>query len=366
MPCRLLEDSIASLQREYRDLLMALLPDLRSQNAISSLDEINIFWHSNMGLVRLYLDYIVSNSGSYVFTASTCMDTDQSEQYPFMLLGNAHIVDDPLGSYSELVAGESPGVFADVLREQIALAATEDVRVLEKSHDRIVVLPFRLLSQNHEDPSLYEAGEKAFVSLFENISDLKDYFAKCESFEDILKYARKDMGDTIVLTEHDNRTKPFSDRFQNAVQELDHMFENGWSEARKFFQIVYGYIQQSVDILASCVRYNCTPYIRHQPSLVYFMLLSENFVELTNVSSMRYKACIAHLIYCICDAEKLRNADFDNYCRLVSETRFQDVLFSSLAEAGVTEHDFSPNRIAPILNKRLDELYAALFQTTVD
>ena len=362
MPCRLLEDRMASLQREYASLLSALLPDLDSQNVISSLDEISIFWHSNIDLAVLYLDYVIAYDDSYVFTTATSMDADEGEQYSFMLLGRAHILDDPLGAYSALIAESIPSTRADALKRTVASAAADTIKILEECGGKIVVLPFRLLRQEQEEmsPTLYKAGKQAFVSLFGDIASVDDFFAKCESLEDIEKHLKHNMENMILFAEDDGRTKAFADRFRDAVREHDYMYETGSSEAAKFFQIVYGYIQQSVDVLASCVLYNCTPHIRSMVSIVYFMLLSECLMEIPTVTSMRYKACIGHLISCLCNTERLSTVGFDRYCSLVLETKFQDLLLSSLAEAGVTEHDFSPNRIAPILNKRLDELYAAL------
>jgi hypothetical protein len=362
MPCHLLEDSIASLQREYGSLLSALLPGLGLQNVISSLDEINIFWHSNMDLAMLYLNYVIAHDDSYVFTTATSMDADEGEQYSFMLLGRAHILDDPLGAYSASIAQGIPSTLADVLKRTIASTAADNIRILEECGGKIVVLPFRLLSHEQEElsPALYKAGKQAFVSLFDDISSVDDFFAKCESLEDIEKHLKHNMENMILFTEHDDGTEPFTDRFRDAVREHASMYETGSSEAAKFFQTVYGYIQQSVDVLASCLQYNCTPHMRSRISLLYFMLLSESFMEVPTVPSMRYKACVGHLISCLCNTEKLSTVVFEHYCRLVLETKFQDLLFSSLAEAGITEHNFSPNKIAPILNKRLDELYAAL------
>jgi hypothetical protein len=252
-----LENYIFDLQKQYKELLIKLLPNLRLQNAYSSLDEINIFWYSNMDAVKMYLHYIVSNNDSYVFTASTFMDIGDKEHYPFLLLGKMHIMDDPLSKYSVVASHEVPGNFNKRLKEQIVLTATDNIRILEECDNKILVLPLRLLGQSDEHMLLYSAGEKAFISLFKGIKNMKDYFLKCNTWNDILKYVRKDIGDIIIFTEDDDKTKSFSERFKDAVHGLEYMFEENSTDTHKFFILVYGYIQQSVDVLMSCVEYNC-------------------------------------------------------------------------------------------------------------
>lgn len=355
-----LENYIFDLQKQYKELLIKLLPNLRLQNAYSSLDEINIFWYSNMDAVKMYLYYIVSNNDSYVFTASTFMDIGDKEHYPFLLLGKMHIMDDPLSKYSLVASHEVPGNFNKRLKEQIVLTATDNIRILEECDNKILVLPLRLLGQSDEHMLLYSAGEKAFISLFKGIKDIKDYFLKCNTWNDILKYVRKDIGDIIIFTEDDDKTKSFSERFKDAVHELEYMFEENSTDTHKFFILVYGYIQQSVDVLMSCVEYNCTPYLRNMVSFSYFMLLSENFGDISIIPAIRYRCCVAHLIYRLYDKEKFESLSVSAFYQAALKLNFQEILFNSLAQAKVLEENFSPNKIVPSVEMCLEKLYGTI------
>lgn len=62
-------DKIFLIQKEYKELLISLLPKLKSGFAPEALDEINIFWLRNMNIVRLYLETVVPYNDSYIFTA---------------------------------------------------------------------------------------------------------------------------------------------------------------------------------------------------------------------------------------------------------------------------------------------------------
>lgn len=81
----------------------------------------------------------------------------------------------------------------------------------------------RLFNQSRDSRVLYEIGEQAFVSLFDGIDSIRDYFKKCDSIDDIVAYAREDIGRIVVFSEDDDITVPIKDRFIRALAELPYM-----------------------------------------------------------------------------------------------------------------------------------------------
>ena len=71
-------------------------------------------------------------------------------------------------------------------------------------HGEILILPLRLLNQSNGYHSLYSVGGQAFISLFNGIDNLNDYFAKCNSIDDIIRFAREDIGRLVMFSEDDN------------------------------------------------------------------------------------------------------------------------------------------------------------------
>mgnify|MGYP006990121360 CR=1 FL=1 len=57
-------------------------------------------------LALSYLKNIFPSQESYVFTASTFMDFDESEHIPFLLIGSQHILDDPLSKLNRCLNGK--------------------------------------------------------------------------------------------------------------------------------------------------------------------------------------------------------------------------------------------------------------------
>ena len=102
MKSNLLLNKMHLIQAEYKELLTALLPKLKSRYVPEALDEINLFWLRNIEDVQLYLRAWFPGENSYIFTAATYMDYDDKEYLPFLLMGDKHILDDPLSRYAEI------------------------------------------------------------------------------------------------------------------------------------------------------------------------------------------------------------------------------------------------------------------------
>lgn len=102
MKSNLLLNKIQLIQSEYKTLLAALLPKLKSHHAPEALDEINLFWLRHIEEVQLYLKSWFPGKDSYVFTAAAYMDFDDNEHLPFLIIGEKHVLDDPLIRYSTM------------------------------------------------------------------------------------------------------------------------------------------------------------------------------------------------------------------------------------------------------------------------
>ena len=186
-----------------------------------ALDEINLFWLRNIEEVQLYLRAWFPGENSYVFTAATYMDYDDKEYLPFLLMGDKHILDDPLSRYAEIQSKMLKGKDAEFLYKQIGVTAEDNLKLLENVGEKILILPLRILNQSNDYNSFYKVGEQAFVSLFNGINSVSDYFSKCESIDDIMQYARGDIGRLVMFSEDDDISLTFKKRILVQKREWD-------------------------------------------------------------------------------------------------------------------------------------------------
>ncbi|MBP3242024.1 MAG: hypothetical protein J6M92_16020 [Oribacterium sp.] len=363
MKSNLLLNRIQIIQNEYRELLIELLPKLKGYHAPEALDEINLFWMRHIDEVQLFLRSWFPGDDSYIFTAITYMDFDDNEHLPFLLLGNRHIFDDPLSKYAEIRNNMSESKDANFLSEQIGITAEDNIKVLENSHGEILILPVRLFNQVDSYNSFFRIGEQAFVSLFNGIDSLDDYFSKCSTIDDIKQFARKDIGSLVMFSDDDDMSQPFEKRFSNTLDNTQFMVDPNKQDSYNFFMLVYGCIQQAIDVITSCVEYGCIPFIRYPVALHYISLLSENMLDIDHIITLRYKMSVAFIVYNLCDKDKLSTRCLDDFLKKKTEYGFNKILFNALDESGINENNFFEHPIAQIVATQLEKFYSLLSES---
>ena len=350
-------NEMVRIQEDYKTLLSSLLPKLKSTHSLEALDEINLFWVRHMGKVLLYLRYIFSGDESYVFTAATYMDYDDNEHLPFMLIGKKHVLDDPLSKYSEICSKMSNEKDASMLYEQVIRTAEDNIKIIENCKNNILILPLRLFNQSSRSDELMDVGRQAFCSLFEDIDTLNDYFEKCVTIQDVVQHARKDIGELVLFSERDDRTLSLEERFDRTMLETEYMVDDTKHNSYNFFMLVFGCIQQAIDVIISCTEYQCIPYIRYPVALHYISLLSENMKDIAHIEDMRYKMSVAFVLYRLCNKEELGKCDVETFLRRNNEFQFNDKLFESLEERGINKSSFLKHNITKLIIDLLSEFY---------
>lgn len=360
MKSNLLLNKIHLIQAEYKELLTVLLPKLKSSHAPEALDDINLFWLRHIEEVQLYLRAWFPGENSYVFTAATYMDYDDKEHLPFLLMGDKHVLDDPLSKYAEIRSKMPEGNDAEFLHEQIGVTAEDNLKLLENVHEEILILPLRLLNQSNAHNSLYKVGEQVFVSLFNGINSLSDYFSKCDSIDDVIQYARDDIGRLVMFSEDDDASLSFKERFKVSLAGTQYMVDVNKSDSDNFFMFVFGYIQQAIDIIVLCMEYGCIPYIRCPVSLHYISLLSESMLDSEHIITLRFKMSVAFVVYKLCDKNRLTTVCFEEFLKKKREYDFNAKLFYVLSEHGVNEKSFLGYTITKLVIDELEEFYNIL------
>lgn len=141
------------------------------------------------------------------------------------------------------------------------------------------------------------------------------------------------------------------------------MIDEGKSDSYNFFVLVFGCIQQAIDIIVSCIEYGCIPYIRYPVSLNYVSLLSESMEDIEHIASLRFKMSIAFIVYRLCDKDRLATVCFDEFLKKNQEYNFNSKLFRVLAEHGVNEQTFWGHSITQLVIGELEEFYSILSET---
>ncbi len=362
MRLNLLQNNIQEIQNEYKGLLTDLLPRIKSGNALEALDEINLFWHCHISEGHLYLKNWISEENTYVFTAATYLGFDTKEYLPFLLMGDNHIFDDTLCKYSKTYNMLSNNEYTDSLYNFIKLVIQDNLKLLDNLKNEVLIFPLNLVNQLIDYDLFIKTGEGVFTSLFKNINSINDFFEKCNTVDDIVAHGCENFEDIIMFSEYDDHSLSFHERFRLAVKNSKYINTEGKSDAYIFYMLVYGYIQQAIDIISMCIDYRCIPFIRHPVSLYYVSMLSENMVKVKNIDDLIFKMNIAYIVYELFDFDRFVTFNLDTYLNEIKTYKFSKKMFNKLKEHRIDKNNVLGKEVVEIINDEL-KLFYTYFET---
>lgn len=341
------------LQKDYGMLLKSIAEDLYFESFPLVMDEISIFWHRNRDLIRLILRYILSNKNCYVFTGATFLDIDDLEHFPFITLGDMHLIDDPLCKYAGFIGKFYNGEISEDLKNQIVLSVQDNIKIIDKYADLIYILPITLL-EDIDNELIQSASKQAIFSMFKNDTSLtmEKYFATYKRIEEVAIALNDEVKETIIFSENDNLELDFIYRFKEHISAIPLSFPNA-SEAEIFFNIMNGFFLQAISILLTCAEYQMIPYIRYNVCFYYVISFCKILPKDVLMQEILFKCLCAHILYRNFDKNRVKNIDFIAYYTKLKEKNFSKELFDYLGKEGFDFNTATPGIIAPIIEEKI-------------
>lgn len=349
-----LMNKINNIQNEYLKMLLKIKDKIDTVDYIYIIDEINIFWYSYRTTVTLYLSNITSQDKAYIFTGATYLDVDDFEHYPFVMMGDIHIVDDPLCKYSRIVPGCKSQGFSETLRNQIISSIDDNIKILSEYSFAILILPLHLLYDT-DMRLISKVANDAFLSLF-SIEDINIdiYFKKFSSIQDVSSALKPDIEKYIIFDEGEDLRKSLMERFEAFIDKTNVPVPKDKDDAFKFWMLVYGFIVQALDIMLCCSKFNLIPYLRYGVTFRYVTLLGENFSAVKDSRDMLFKCKIAHVLYMIFDKEKIRDISFVQFFKGLNEYNFSKKVEADLCKNNINLDNINIEKTIEIFNNNIE------------
>lgn len=352
-----LMNKIREIQNEYLNMLTNIKDKIDTVDYMFIIDEINIFWYSKREIVKLYLSNITLKDNVYIFTGATYLDVDDFEHYPFIMMGNAHIVDDPLCKYSRVVPScESEG-FLETLRNQIICSVEDNIKIISKYSSSILILPLHLLYDNDMD-IISKAANNIFLSLFtiKNIN-MNTYFKEFKSVQDVVTALKPGIERYIVFDEGENLEDEIEDRFRNYVTNMNIPIPEEKNDAFKFWFTLYGFLVQALDIILCCTQFKLIPYLRYGVTFQYVTLLGENFYNASEEKEMLFRCKVAHIVYRIFNKENFKEISFENFHSKLKEYKFNENVYEDIRADNDGIDNINVKKIADILHENIKRCF---------
>ena len=191
-------EQLSDVQSKYKALLINLRDSFEKSSSSVVFDEINIFWFKNKKLINLLFKSYFKPYTTYLFSAAGYLDINNNEHYPFLSIGENHILDDPICKFMTLPQDMGNTPFSDKLNQHMFDAICDNINVLERCYNIIHILPCSLFHKGDSD-SMVKGAESAFLSMFQSEMSLKDYFKRVNTIDDIRAALRPGAENTIFF-----------------------------------------------------------------------------------------------------------------------------------------------------------------------
>lgn len=348
MSTHLLEERIKEIQFQYLDLLKYTLPMLEDEKYVAvALDSISLFWRRKKPVIDMYLQYVVKEQNTVFYTAATYFDVENGEQYPFVLMGDVHIFDDPLGKYCEIchMWSEVPKSFA----EKVPICARDNIDILEKCEGLVLVLPLRSMGVSAEKEELDRIGEMAFVEFFNGIPDFNTYFKTCKTIDNLVSHFKDEYKGVVCLYEDDDMSGDFKARVERSINITKQLMGEGYSIGEYFYFSFFGSLSQAIDVLIVSAAYNATPLIRYPVALHNAFLLLPNFYE-NNIDVSISKMYVFNYLYKMFNQSLYENEPLSVFYEKVKNYSFESKAISCY-------EDNNPKHTLKSLHHLLEDFY---------
>ena len=365
----IMQVQINKIQQDYLSLLKKIPDEITPQELLSVVDCIAVFWKKHKQIITSIVKHYVIPRRTFILTGASRMDVTNLRHYPFLSIGEKHIMDDPLCRFMEAARDIKLQNASKEFSKQAKLTINDNIKLLEECFPNIIILPLRYLI-DVDDELINEVSIRIFVSLFDDeIQTFNDY-KNLKSIRDIHKHILPQATNMFVFDYDDDTNEDLILRFNSFLErDSNYNFLNG-NHNGIFFLSIIGHITQTLYILLMCLETKCFPFIRDEVAFKYFISFSGGYIkekdEYDEVKQIIIGCAIGYILYNEFDIKEFESLSIDEYVKLLRKCDSKDRIFTLL---GDIVDSTSKLKLAPIVEstkKYLGELIKEINSLTVN
>ncbi|MCC3358190.1 hypothetical protein [Bacillus sp. REN16] len=330
------------IQRQYADLLTKYQPfvikeELSSGTILKIIDEIEIFWRRKLDLLIYGNEKRDSSTESLLLSGAVYLDIEEFEHYYFKLFGDYHAISDPLLKMEPFFRMPD-NKFVDENSIRIFKTAFQDtLNILNNTHNTIQILPTRemLLKYETNKSELIEKFYWVFISsiLKTDIAGKQEFYEKFNTISDIESQLDDFILKNLIYIDSKDTDLDLEQRCERYKHEYTQF--KGISNIDIFNIATFSYVAQTIDILLTNLALGFTPYIRHDVTFRYFLLLKDTFNDDEQTRLMIEKSIIINIMYNTIPLELLTKHKYEEYIKLLKGEKLLDKVLAKLKELNV-------------------------------
>lgn len=353
-------EELIEIQNEYIQLLELGLKDWEEEYFIEFVEELNLFWKRNENVLNSIYEYEFPELETVFLTAVTKIDLEYLQHYSMKISGTICIIDDPLISYLNLLDKDLPPKMREKFSEVIQKNIRESIELFKICSHDFFILPIRTLIPIR---IVTEAANQFFVSLFEGIISIEDYFKKINTFEDIERYLKEPVKDWILFGWDDEvGNNSLKERFTNFIN-TEFMGNKEAPISEIFFFSQIGYLSQGMNILFTMSTTNFIPYIRGNLPFKYLTVLYTSLKYNLNLDLDKQiiRTTISYLFERIFDYAKLVNVSYNEFLTKIDGLNLYGYVTQNLQLENKELHDINLRDVNLAVNEFYENKFSPLF-----
>lgn len=327
------------IQKEYLGILHSFDPLTAKEQffiqAVSLIDKCSLFWAAKHLEIIEILDDLTKSENCFLLSGAVYLGIDDNGHYEFGAIGDRNIINDPVLRMKTFFCNNERAV-PEKLKEYFCDALRDTVRVLTDYSDCFIVMPVDFLIEDDYEEN-QKIGEKVYWDILSSalqsdirsIASLKDKYLTIQQLENALGDSAK----RFVFSDLHDVELPLKDRVDKWLTESNSMIGFHLNDDfDKFFIASISQVQQALDILFKCLKFNIYPFIRFEITIQYFLLIAVALSEDKLLQEYIEYAFVCYLFsrYVITDnIEAVGYKEYYQRCKSANiSERFRDAIFS--------------------------------------
>lgn len=308
---------MVQVQVGYRELLQKIQCYVETNDFQYIINEIGVFWYSKRKITDLFLRYSSEDRDAYLFCGASYLNFEANEHYPFLAVGNIHIVDDPLAKYAATIKKSMNTSFYQSMKKQIILGLTDNMHILENLMGKIILLPVTDAANFSDKLGGLDPAMDLLLSMFRESIDEKQLFAVTD-FDILISKFRDDALDLITFSEEDRPGDTMKEKIERHLASVGDIYGD-IPLSQKFLFTILGYFNQAIDIFMMCSQYGLIPYIRYDVVFRNMLIIGDNFLASKELRFLIEGMVFAHCFYHCFDIQAVAHVNIDKYINKVEE-----------------------------------------------
>lgn len=323
-------DKVIGLQEEYLHLLQKLQNYTSIDDFRYVVNEIDIFWFSHRKIVDLFLQHVGEGKNAYLFCGAVYLDFDADEHYPFLAIGDIHIVDDPLPKCVQALKLSPNDSYYQAIKDQLVSAFFDDIKILTQLSRKILLLPVNDALRRIDNQISIELAKKFLLSMFPEPISMEQIF-QIDDFDKLVSQMSPDALDMISFTEEDHSGEPIETKLTRYTALTGNAHGN-IPLSQQLIHTILGFLIQSVDILSMCAQFSLIPYIRDNSIFQNTLCIGGQFGDSKDINFLIQGMVFSHFFYQHFDSSSISGASIEEFLQVsgtITKNSIQSVTSSN-------------------------------------